>query len=306
LPVVTSGISARETVLRKALPWLSLVTVWFVWGSTYLGIRVAVESMPPFLMTGVRYLMAGSLLYLAFLLTGGRDKPRVSIAQFKRLALSALLLLVVGNGLLCWAEQRVPSGTAALVVATTPAWMLVVDAMLSRRWIATRSLVGLLLGMAGVVLLVGSASGALSPFETGVLLFSSLSWATGSVLMRRHASGETSILFPALEMLLGGFGLLLAALASGELLHVNPALITRASLEGFLWLVFGGALLGYTAYTFAVRTLPTRVAATYGYVNPIVAVILGAMVLHEALTPNILVGGAAIVVSVAVIMSGDG
>jgi drug/metabolite transporter (DMT)-like permease len=284
------------------LPWLALVTVWFVWGSTFLGIRVAVQSIPPFLMAGVRYAIAGGLLYLLVRCTSRGPARPISREQWKRLAISGVLLIVLGNGLLSFAEVRMASGPAALIVATVPVWMIVIDAIYSRRRMSKWSIAGLLFGTLGVAALVGIPSGEIPLSAAGIVLVSSFSWAVGSVYTRHSAEDDLNALFPALEMFIGGVGLLIVAACTGEFAAFRPTGVTHAAIAGFLWLVFAGAMLGYSAYALAVRALPARITATYAYVNPIVAVALGSLVLGEPVTPNILAGGSVIVLSVGAIM----
>ena len=286
----------------KALPWIALVAVWFLWGSTYIAIRAAVETIPPLLMAGVRYLIAGGLLAGVLVLWNRAWLRSITRAQWISLTIASFALLVVGNGLLCIEERVVPAGAAALVVATTPIWLMLIDAALDRRAIAKLALVGLALGSLGIVALVGMPGGGIAIGPAMMILVGAFSWAAGSVYMRRNAGSHGNPLIPALEMLVGGVMLTIAAFATGEFAHVNLAAISSQSIAGFWWLVGPGAIVGYSAYGYAVRKLPTPIVATYAYINPIVAVILGALVLGEALTPNVLVGGAAIVLAVIAIL----
>ncbi len=286
----------------RALPWIALVAVWFLWGSTYIAIRAAVETIPPFLMVGVRYLIAG-LLLSGVLVLWNRDWLRaITRRQWISLAVAAFALLVVGNGLLSFEEQYVPAGASALVVATTPIWLMLIDAVLDRRGIAKLAVAGLVLGTLGIAALVGIPGGTMPLAHAAVILFSALSWAAGSVYMRRNAGSHGNPLIPALEMLAGGVMALIVAVATGETAHVNLAAIAPQSVAGFWWLVGPGAIVGYSAYGYAVRTLPTPIVATYAYVNPVVAVLLGALVLHESLSPGVLVGGVGIVLAVILIL----
>jgi drug/metabolite transporter (DMT)-like permease len=304
-----SGMSARTQpapALPKAglLSWISLLTVWFVWGSTFLGIRVAVQSIPPFLMAGSRYLVAGALLCaIVWVLQRGK-RQRVTLQELLSVAVTAFLLLVCGNGLLCASEVRLESGTAALIVATTPLWMILIDALLSRR-ITIASCAGIVLGTVGVLALVGAPSAHGSLTAAILVLIGSFAWALGSVYARRHSSQHLNPMLPALEMLSGGVMLSIVGVARGELHALQPARIPDAAIAGWLWLVIAGAMIAYSAYAYAVRTLPTNIVATYAYVNPIVAVVLGAAILKESLTWNVLAGGAAIVLSVITIMLGN-
>ena len=285
----------------RALPWIALIVVYFVWGSTYIGIRLAVETIPPYLMTGCRWLLAGSMLLALQALLMKRKPVWPTRAELLRASLTAMLLIVLGNGLLCIAEERVESGTAALLIASTPIWMVLLDALLTRSAPNALVLAGLVAGSAGIAALVGKTAGHGDAVFAGLILLASLSWALGSV----YARGNEHRPFTASwEMIAGGLFAIVAGLLLGEGSHLQLRLISPASLWGMLWLITAGAMLGYSAYAYAVRTLPTATVATYAYVNPVVAVILGVVVLQERLTWTLLAGGVAVVLSVVLILTG--
>lgn len=280
-----------------------MIAVYVLWGSTYLGIRVAVATIPPYLMTGCRYVVAGALLFaIQWLLS--KEKPAMpNASQLLHIAIIAILLLAVGNGLLCLAETRVESGTAALLIASSPIFMVLLDAIQARRAPSATAVAGIVLGSIGVAALVGKSAAHADALMAGIILFSSFAWAAGSVYARRSA--EHHPLTASLEMLIGGALSVVIGLCIGEAAHVQIGAITVASLWGMLWLIVGGAMVGYSAFAYAVRTLPTTTVATYGYVNPVVAVILGAVVLREPVTWNLVAGGAAVVASVVLILVGN-
>jgi drug/metabolite transporter (DMT)-like permease len=287
---------------RRALPWIALIVVYFVWGSTYLGIRVAVATIPPYLMTGCRWVVAGCLLFAIQWLTRKRTRELPRRAEVGRAALTAVLLIVGGNGLLCVAEQHVESGTAALIIAGTPIWMVSIDSIFGRKAPTGSVIAGLLVGTAGTIVLVGNLSRGGDALFAFLILLASLSWALGSV----YARGKPHRTFTAsLEMLVGGAVSIAVGLAAGEWSHLKIAAISPASLWGMLWLITAGAMLGYSAYAYAVRTLPTATVATYAYVNPVVAVVLGTLILRERISGMLLAGGAAIVLSVVLILAGS-
>lgn len=288
-------------VQQRPLSWISLIVVWFVWGSTYLGIRVAVQTLPPFLMAGSRYIVAGALLFAILWFVQGPRRAPITRSDLREALLTGFLLLVVGNGLLCLAEVHLESGTAALLVATTPMWMILIDAVLARslQW---SSVVGILLGSFGVLALFGAPSAHASLSFAVLVLIGSAGWAAGSVYARRTSTDRPNALLPAMEMLAGGVMLTAIGVGRGEPAALHLAHVPVSALAGWLWLVIAGAMIAYTAYGYAVRTLPTRVVSTYAYVNPIVAVILGALILKETLTWNVLIGGTAIVLSVVTIL----
>lgn len=291
----------RPVESESPLRWIALLTVWFVWGSTFLGIRLAVASIPPFLMAGTRFLAAGAILGAILWLTQSRAREPLPAADVRSALISAILLLVAGNGMVSLGEVHLDSGVAALIVATVPVWMLVIDAFFARR-IRGFAVAGVVLGTLGIVALVGTPSAHIAvPYALGIVA-GSFTWALGSVLARRTAPARAHPLRPSLEMVIAGVLLCALGTATGERFSAHAA---PSALAGWAWLVVMGSMVAYSAYGYAVRTLPTNVVATYAYVNPIVAVVLGAALLHEPLTLNVAVGGGAIVLAVIAIMLGN-
>jgi len=286
----------------SALPWIALIAVYFLWGSTYLGIRVAVETIPPYLMTGARYVIAGVLLF-ALQRMVSKTKPALPTrTEIVQISIIAVALLTIGNGLLCIAEQRVESGTAALLIASSPVFMVVLDAIRSRKMPSRVAIAGIVLGTIGIVALVGKSPARSDALMAGLILFSSFAWAAGSVFARGTTHHP---LTASLEMMVGGGLSVIVGLALGEASQMHVEAVTHESLWGMLWLIVGGAMIGYSAFAYAVRTLPTATVATYGYVNPVVAVILGALILREPVTWRLLAGGAAVIASVVLILLGN-
>jgi drug/metabolite transporter (DMT)-like permease len=288
---------------QSALPWIALIAVYLFWGSTYLGIRVAVATIPPYLMTGTRYVIAGGLLLGAQRLFSNEKPSLPSRAELRRIAVIAILLLPIGNGLLCVGETRVETGTAALLIATSPMFMVVLDAIAARTVPTAIAITGVIVGTAGIVALVGKSPAHADALMASLILISSLAWALGSVYARGRSAHHP--LTASLEMLIGGAVSVIVGLAIGEATQVRIATIAPVSLWGMLWLIVAGAMIGYTAFAYAVRTLPTATVATYGYVNPVVAVILGALILHEPVTGRLLAGGMAVIASVVLILIGS-
>ncbi len=291
--------------------WAALLVVWLVWGSTYLAIRVADRSIPPFAMAAARYLAAGALLYpLAWLgsrrpqaaaprLAGGRASSR--LAQWGGMAVVGTLLLAFGNGGVSYAEQTLPSGLAALLVASVPLWMALADRVINGQRIPLRGWIALVLGLAGIAVLARpSGNGAVLPVL--VVLGASVSWGIGSVLAGRLPAPASPLVGSAMEMLAGGIVLTVLAAATGELTHIDPAHVSAQSLGGLLYLIGPGSLLALTCYVIALRRLPTAAVSTYAYVNPVVAVSLGALFLGERPTLGTLLGGAVVVLSVAMLL----
>jgi drug/metabolite transporter (DMT)-like permease len=275
--------------------------VYVLWGSTYLAIRFAVETIPPFLMAGTRHLAAGGILYV-FARRRGAAQP--TLRNWKAAAGIGALLLLGGNGLVSWAEQRVASGPAALIVASVPLWMVLLSAAQERRRPAVAVLVGLLLALAGIALLVLPSAGgrAVELLPAGALLLAALSWSVGSLWSRRAPLPKETLLATAMEALAGGAALWIAGLAGGEgaLLHVSA--ITARSALALGYLVVFGSILGFSAYVWLLTvSTPDRVS-TYAFVNPIVAVALGVALAGEKLTPRIAIASMVIVGAVALIL----
>jgi drug/metabolite transporter (DMT)-like permease len=296
--------------------WAALLVVWVVWGSTYLAIRVADRSIPPFEMAAVRYLTAGAVLYPLALLGSrrrrraaaptaapGRAEGRASsrLAQWGGMAVVGTLLLAFGNGGVSYAEQTLPSGLAALLVASVPLWMALADRVINGQRIPPLGWIALILGLAGIAVLARpSGNGAVLPVL--VVLGASVSWGIGSVLAGRLPAPASPLVGSAMEMLTGGIVLTVLAAATGELARTDPAHVSAQSLLGLLYLIGPGSLLALTCYVIALRRLPTAVVSTYAYVNPVVAVSLGALFLGERPTLATLLGGVVVVLSVALLL----
>lgn len=284
--------------------WAALLTVYVLWGSTYLGIRVAVETMPPLLMAGARFALAGLILLAWRLPVAIRNGTLPSAAQWRRTLVIGAALLLGGNGGVAYAEQTVPSGITALIVSTVPLWMIALDALFFRRKTPLGAIVGLVVGFAAVVQLARPAGEGSAPLQgAAILLLASLSWAAGSIYSRGASLPDDSLLTTGMEMVLGGACLLVAAALGGEFARLDVAGISEASWLGFWWIVFFGGIVGFGAYLWVIRNAPTSLVATYAYVNPVVAVALGWAVLHEHVTTGMFVAGAVIIVSVAAIVS---
>jgi drug/metabolite transporter (DMT)-like permease len=284
---------------------LAFAAVYIVWGSTYLGIRYAIETLPPFLMAGTRFSLAGAILFTWALLNG--ESIRSSFSQWpKALAIGGLLLLG-GNGGVTWAEKFIPSGFAALLIATEPFWVVVLNWALSRVRPNWKVLLGVFIGMAGVGLLVGDGlregitGSSMSFLAVGVSLLASVAWAAGSVYASRYPIKASTSMASGMQMLGGGSLLLVFALAVGDLQRLNLASASWVSIGAFFYLLVFGSLVGFTAYSFLLRNVSPARAATYAYVNPAVAVLLGWLLAGEPLTLRMLIAGAIIVCSVILI-----
>jgi len=282
--------------------WAALLVVWVVWGSTYLAIRIADRTIPPFPMAGVRYLTAGLLLYpVAWLGTrrGPRPRARVSAAQWAGMAVVGTMLLAFGNGGVSYAERTLPSGLAALLVASVPLWMALADQVINGRRLRPAGWAALVIGLAGIAI-VAQPHGHGAVLPVLVVLGASVSWGVGSVLTGRLPAPASPLLGSAMEMLAGGCVLVGLAVTAGE---AWPGHASGQSLLALAYLIGPGSLLALTCYVIALRRLPTPVVSTYAYVNPVVAVALGALLLGERLTLSTLIGGAVVVASVALLLN---
>lgn len=284
---------------------LAFAAVYLIWGSTYLAIKVAIETLPPFFMASLRFLIAGSLLYALATLRGAR---RPSREHWGASFIVGALLLVGGNGALVWSEERVPSGLAALLLATIPIWMVLLDSF--RKGgpkLGARVMGGLAVGIAGLGLLVGPSelwgSSRVDPLGAGVLMFGSLSWSVGSLYSRHAKLPPSPFLAAAMEMLAGGALLIAVGMVSGEGRQLHWAAVSTRSMAGLLYLVIFGSLLGFTAYIWLLGVASTARVSTYAYVNPVVAVFLGWAFAGEALSVRELLATAAIVGAVALIIT---
>ncbi|MBL8160687.1 MAG: EamA family transporter [Anaerolineae bacterium] len=281
----------------------AFAAVYIIWGSTYLGIRFAIETMPPFLMAGIRFLIAGSLLF-GWMLTRTDERP--TLRQWRSAFIVGGLLLMGGNGGVTWAEQYVPSALAALVVAIVPLWVVLLD------WLRPGGLrpglpvfIGVLIGIGGIALLVGpdefTPGEALEPIGIIALLAATICWASGTVYARHAQQPRSPFLTTGMQMLAGGVLLTLAGTLSGDWARLDVAAISARSWGAFIYLIFIGAIVAFTAYIWLLRVVPAPRVATYAYVNPVVAVFLGWAFAGETITGRTLVAAAVIIGSVVII-----
>lgn len=299
-----NSLSTKSDGPSNLAIWAALIAVYIVWGSTYLAIFFVVETIPPFLSAGTRFLVAGGVLYAFQRLRGDPAPARL---EWRSAAIVGLLLLVGGNGGLVWAEQRVASGIAALLIASVPLWMATLDALRPGgrrpdRWV----ILGVISGFVGIVILVGPAGltggeGQVDPVGGLVLILAALFWALGSLYNRGAKLPSSPLLGTGMEMLAGSAGLFILATISGEWSRLDLAAISTRSWLGLVYLIVIGAWVGFASYTWLLRVAPTMLVSTYAYVNPLVAIFLGSLLAGEELTPRVLVAATIIIGSVVLI-----
>jgi len=288
------------------LVWAALITIYIVWGSTYLGIAVAIETIPPFLMVAARFIAAGLVLVAAVAVLGGGVR-RPTLRELRDSSIVGVLLVAGGNGFVTFGQQTIPSGIAALLVALMPVWMAVLGRFVFGDRLPRLVTAGVVIGFVGVAILAwpGDLSASLEPIGLAALVVAPIAWASGSLFAARRARlpGPT-LLTSGVQMIAGGVVVGAFGLASGELGRLDLAAISTESLVAFAFLTLIGSLLGYSAYAWLLSAAPVSLVSTYAYVNPVVAVILGAVVLNEAITGRHVVAGAIIVVAVAIVITG--
>jgi drug/metabolite transporter (DMT)-like permease len=280
--------------------WIAFAAVCFFWGTTYLGIKIALETVPPFLLGGMRFTLAGSVLAVALKLMGRRLPDWRQAPTF---LLVGFTMLGFGNGGVVWAEQFMASGLVAVLVASTPFWMVGIESMAGGERLTRRTVVGLLIGFSGILLLVWKDLAAALSATTGwtwvggliATQLACVGWSIGSTISKTRLKGTDPLVSSAFQMLAGGLVLLTAAAVTGE--YGRLAWSTN-SLLAVVYLFFAGSLIGFVAYTYALAHLPMSIVSLYPYINPIVAVILGTWLLHEPL-------GWRIVAAVGLILSGS-
>jgi len=290
--------------------WVCLLIVWVVWGSTYLAIRVGVETMPPLLMAAARNLVAGLIMFPAAM---AARRGAVRAGQVVRRwpgraewigCATVGVLLLVANGAVGIGEKTIPSGLAALLVATVPLWLLGIDAVLNHARLGLAPAAGLALGLIGVGLLsgLGGGSGRISAIGVVIILAAAFTWALGTIMTRRVTIPSSPALASGMELLCGGVALLAMAAAAGEFGSLHLVGVSWRSWLALGYLIVAGSIVAFSAYGIAVRALPTATVATYAYVNPVIAVLLGTLILGERLTPAMFGGGALIVGAVVLVV----
>jgi drug/metabolite transporter (DMT)-like permease len=297
---------ARRVVEKGHAPgwlvWAALIVVYIVWGSTYLAIAVVVKTMPPLLAAGTRFIVAA--LAMAAVIAALRGWRRLAISRRELLGATivGLALLLGGNGLVMLAERTIPSGLAALIIAVVPLWVVLLRVVHSER-VRRGTLLGVLIGLAGVTLLLSRGlTGEVDLLGMIMVVGSGISWALGSFYSRRVTLPADPFVSSAVQMACGGIALSLAGVGAGELPRLSIADFAPESVAALAYLIVFGSIIAFSAYTWLLQNAPVSKVATYAYVNPVVAIFLGWLILAEPLTLSMLVGGAMIVVAVALVI----
>jgi drug/metabolite transporter (DMT)-like permease len=290
----------------KSKIWIALIALYIVWGSTYFGIKVAIETIPPFFHASVRFLISG-LILVVWQRAAGHPLP--TRKQWISTAIIGTCLLLGGNGLVAWAEQTIPSGIAALIIASVPMFLVVGEAIrpngVKPNW---QGVVGLLIGFVGIFILVGPSeiaggSTKLNTFGVIALLLACLFWATGSIYSKTADLPKSSLMNTGAQMLMGSISLLIVSLGSGELHGWDITAVSARSIYGVTYLILIGSLVGFASYGWLLQNAPISLVSTYAYVNPIVAVLLGTLFANEVLEPRIWLATMIIIGSVIFINS---
>lgn len=278
---------------------LAFAAVYVIWGSTYLAIRLAINSIPPFLMASLRFLLSGFILYFIMRVFG--KAPRPNLSQWKSSGLIGILLLVGGNSGVVWAEQTIPTGIASLIIATVPIWMVICDLFLHKSKINFMTLAGIMLGFVGIWCLVNPAHLIFDMRGVLVLFLASFLWALGSVLSKSLKQTNSAFLNVGMQMIVGSLILAVIACLTGELESFRLQTVTNESLMALLYLIIFGSFIGFTAYIWLLKVSTVSRVSTYAYVNPVVAVILGYFFLHEPVKASTLAAGGIILLSVILV-----
>jgi drug/metabolite transporter (DMT)-like permease len=292
---VTAAFARRS----PAAVAIALATVYLVWGSTYLAIRVTDRTMPPLLMSSVRFLVAGVALYLF----ARRGRARPTLREWRAAAIVGAALLLVGNGGVAWAETRLDSGLAALIVAIVPLWVAVLDRLLYGRRLSPAAILGLVVGFAGVALLV-RPGGGLDVVAALTLIAATGAWAAGSLYARGAPLPKSPLLSASMQMLCASVLLAVAGIGFGEAGQVHSDAFAAKPVAAWIYLVLIGSLVAFSAYGWLLKNVRISFVATYAFVNPVVAVALGTLFLGEEITATTLVAGASIVAAVVLIVTG--
>jgi drug/metabolite transporter (DMT)-like permease len=298
--------NAAPRQASAALIWTAILILYVVWGSTYLAIRVAVEAIPPFVMGAVRFGIAGLVMLAAAAIARRGAIVRPTRRELRDCAIIGTCLMFGGMGLVSWGEQTIPSGIAGVLIAMMPVWVAIYGRIFLRERLPRLAIAGIVIGMVGVVVLVGQGVAldrSLDPLGMAALILSPMIWGAGATFSATRARVPSDpLLATSLEMLFGSVVLAIAAVLSGELASFQPAAVTSDALLATGYLTVVGSLVAFTAFVWVIRHAPLPLVTTYAFVNPVIAVFLGWLLLHESVGPVQLVAGGIIVAGVALII----
>ena len=284
--------------------WMALGALYVVWSTTFVAIRVVNETLPPLSATAVRFLVAGGVLYAIAIRRGDRRGDRPGPAQWRASAVVGVLLMFAGNGGVVWAERTIPTGIAALIIATVPLWMAVIDRVAYHHRQPVLVNAGLVLGFAGAAALVGgSLAGDVDAPGLLLVVGAAMCWAAASLYQRRAPLPHRPFVGAGMQMLVAGGCFLGAGTLAGELGRIDASRFSRASLIALAYLIVFGSWIGFTSYLWLLRNARTSLVSTYAYVTPVGAVLLGAIVLNETITARTVLAGALVVIAVAIIIT---
>ncbi|HZD18469.1 MAG TPA: EamA family transporter [Actinomycetota bacterium] len=298
--------SAHRVSLARV--WAALGSVYVVWGTTYLAIRITNETLPPLMAAGLRFVIAGSVLYAFAVRRGDVTGDRPTRANWIAAGIVGAGLVAGGNGLVVLAEVTVPSGIMSLIIALVPLWMALIDRVLLRHRVGALTTLGLVLGFGGAAMLIGGTAVDEGAPVSGLVigLVASLSWTSASLYSRNASLPARPLVGAGMQMLVGGAILVIAGALRGELALIRPDEFSLRSVLALSYLITVGSWVGYTSYVWLLRNARTSLVSTYAYVNPVVAVFLGWLILDEAITIRTVIAGAVVLVGVAVIISTGG
>lgn len=284
--------------------WIPLLAIYLIWGSTYLAIRYAIETIPPFLMAAARFLIPGTFLYIWRMVAGD---PKPTRLEWKSTIILGLLLLVGGNGGVTWAEQFIPSGVAALIIGSVPLWIIFLNLFKPEgRHLDKFVIIGAIIGFFGIALLIGpsqliGSKEHIDPIGIIAILLAAIFWSAGSLYGRSAPMPTSPLLSTGMEFLAGGFGLLILGGITGEYSQLNFSAISTRSIISISYLVVFGSLIGFVAYTWLLRNAPITLVSTYAYVNPLIAILIGNRFAQEVLNLRIILAALIIISSVFMI-----
>lgn len=295
----------NESSRAGLLPWLALMTVWIGWGSTYLGMSAAVETIPPLMMTALRFFLASPILIAVALPAWRRGDIHLTSRQVVSAGIIGILMLVMATAMVGVTQRHLDTSFTSLIISVAPIWMALFTAIHLRKRPNIKVFGALIVGLIGIAIMAGGpGAGDISVFWTIVAASTTIFWSLGTVSSRYLDLPHHPTLSSGLQMLIGGGVLVVLSGIFGEWQEFELAAVSGRSWTGLLWLVIVGSLISYSAYMYANRNLPIEIVSTYAYVNPMVAVLLGATLANESIGPNVVIGGTVILLAVVFIVSG--